>query len=447
MNKFIDWDYFKDGDTVVVGLSGGADSIALTHMLKFQDKKQISIIACHLNHNLRQEESLRDSNFVKEICKKWNIKLVLQEVDLKKIAQKTGKGLEECGRDCRYALFEKVRKEYNANYIATAHTLSDNLETILFNMSRGCGLNGLCGIPVVRGRIIRPILSLTRKDIEKYCSDNGLDYVIDSTNLELDYTRNKIRHIVIPQLKNINPNIEGNVNRLVNNIKEDLDFIKLEVKKQYELFKICNDSLNLSQFDKLHDCIKKRIIIMFLSNNDLEVNNKYIYNILNIINNSCGKFNISKNKFIVFKDNILKINICNDNDAKQVDKPLEDGIFQSNTGIQYKVQTLEIYPYKIFNKIYKNMFDISIDCGKIFGSIVIRSRSPKDKIKLSDKVHTKSLKKIYQEKKIDREYRKRLFIISDDVGVIAVEGIGIASRVQCDDTTKKAIRITSLQKK
>ena len=444
MENIIDLSFFNDNDTVVVGLSGGADSVALTHMLKFQNEKNINVIACHLNHNLRGQESIRDCNFVKDICDKWSIKLIVEEVNLKELSLKTGKGLEECGRDCRYDLFERVRVKYNAQYIATAHTLSDNLETILFNMSRGCGLNGLCGIPAIRGNIVRPILNLTRNDIEDYCKQNNLEYVTDSTNLTLDYTRNKIRHIVIPELRNINSNLEGNISRLVSNIKEDLDFIESQAIKQYELCRLENNSLNLSDFLNLHKSIQKRIILMFLSNNNLEISEKYVSSILLMIYNKCGKFNIAKNKFIVFKDNVLFLNIIDDKEIKQVHQTLKDGVFESNTGISYKINTLDTYTFKSFNKIYKNMFDISIDCGKIIGSVIIRNRLPKDEIKLSDKVPTKSLKKIYQEKHIDKEYRKKLFVLSDDIGVIAVEGIGVASRVKCDENTKTAIRITQI---
>lgn len=444
MGNVIDLSFFNDNDTVVVGLSGGADSVALTHMLKFQKEKNINVIACHLNHNLRGQESIRDCNFVKDICNKWHIQLIVEEVNLKELSLKTGKGLEECGRDCRYDLFERVRAQYNAQYIATAHTLSDNLETILFNMSRGCGLNGLCGIPTTRGKIVRPILNLTRNDIEDYCKKNNLEYVVDSTNLTLDYTRNKIRHIIIPELRNINSNLEGNVSRLVKSIKEDLDFIESETIKQYELCRFKNNSLNLSNFFNLHKSIQKRIILMFLSNNNLEISEKYVSSILSIIYSKYGKFNIAKNKFIVFKDNILSLNIVDDKQIKQVYQSLEDGVFESNTGINYKINTLDTYTFKSFNKIYKNMFDISIDCGKIIGSVIIRNRLPKDEIKLSDKVPTKSLKKIYQEKHIDKEYRKKLFVLSDDMGVIAVEGIGVAHRVKCDENTKTAIRITQI---
>lgn len=444
MNNIIDLSHFKDKDIVIVGLSGGADSVALTHMLKFQDKKDITVIACHLNHNLRGNESIRDRDFVKKICKQWEIQLIVEEVDLKKLSMETGKGLEECGRDCRYNFFERVREKYNARYIATAHTLSDNLETILFNMSRGCGLNGLCGIPVIRGNIVRPILSLTRNDIENYCKNNNLEYVTDSTNLTLDYTRNKIRHIVIPQLKDINSNLEGNVSRLVSSIKEDLDFIDLEVNEKYNSFKNNDKSLNLNDFNKLHKSIQKRIIIKFLDNNNLDISEKYISNILSIIYSNGGKFNISKNKFIVFNDNVLSLNILENKQLKQIHEILKDGVFESNTGVNYKIKTLETYTSKTFNKIYKNVFDIFIDCGKIFGSVIIRDRLPKDEIKLSNKVPTKSLKKIYQEKNIDKDYRKKLFVLSDDVGVIAVEGIGVSERVQCDENTKTVIRIKQI---
>lgn len=445
MNKKVDLSFFQDGDTVIIGLSGGADSVALTHMLHTQNSVDIKIIACHLNHNLRGNESLRDLNFVKNLCKKWQIELVAKSVNLEEIAKIKSKGLEECGRECRYALFDELKNKYGAKYIATAHTLSDNIETVIFNMTRGSGLKGICGIPKNRDDIVRPVLNFTTNEIREYCKINNLEYVTDSSNLTLDYTRNKIRHSIIPKLKEINENLEGNFSRLICNLQEDMTFLEKIADDEYKKRKINKDKIYIDSFCDIDTCIKKRIIINFLKDNNLQVNEKYILNILSIIDTG-GKFNIAKNLFIICDKNVLSIEKTVKKTLKTINMPLTDGDFKSNTDEIYKIQNLEINNFQTFNKIYKNVFDIWIDCGKIIGSITIRERLPKDEIKLSEKSKTKTLKNIFQEKNIDKQRRKELFVLADEEGVIAIEDIGVSYRVKCDDDTKKAIRITKVLK-
>lgn len=146
----------EDTDKIVVGLSGGADSVALVHYLKFVLK--YTVVACHVNHNLRGDESERDMQFVKRLCKKWDIPLVVESVDITAIAQQNRLSLEQAGRQVRYGAFDRCAQKHMANKIATAHTLSDNAETMLYNLTRGTGLKGLCGIPIKRGNIVRPLL-------------------------------------------------------------------------------------------------------------------------------------------------------------------------------------------------------------------------------------------------------------------------------------------------
>lgn len=204
---------------VIVGLSGGADSSFLLSVIG-EVFPELDVAAAHLDHMIRGDEAKRDRDFCRELCKGLGVRFFEGEADIYAIAEKEGKSAEEAGRDERYAFFRKCRKELAKELgakeeeilVATAHNADDNLETVIFNLTRGAGLRGLCGIPPVRdGYIIRPMLALTSDEIRDHCRREGISYVVDSTNLEDGYTRNRIRHNVIPELKKINPSVAETV--------------------------------------------------------------------------------------------------------------------------------------------------------------------------------------------------------------------------------------------
>ena len=196
----------KRGEKVIVTCSGGADSIFLLHIL---NKLGFECVVAHCNFHLRGEESDRDENFVREFCKKENLTLLVEHFDTKKYAAENKLSIEMAARELRYTWFEKVREKHNAQSIAVAHHSDDSIETILLNMLRGTGLRGICGIRPRNEFVVRPLLCVNRKEIEDYLSEQGISYITDSTNLENEYTRNKIRNIVMPILREINPQIDS----------------------------------------------------------------------------------------------------------------------------------------------------------------------------------------------------------------------------------------------
>ena len=196
----------KRGEKVVVACSGGADSIFLLHIV---DKLGFDCVVAHCNFHLRGEESDRDEKFVREFCEKENLMLLVEHFDTKKYAADNKLSIEMAARELRYTWFEKVRTEYNAQAIAVAHHSDDSIETILLNLLRGTGLKGICGIRPKNGFIVRPLLCINRAEIELYLKENNIQYITDSTNLENEYTRNKIRNIVMPILRDINPQIDS----------------------------------------------------------------------------------------------------------------------------------------------------------------------------------------------------------------------------------------------
>ena len=194
------YNMIEKGDKIVIGVSGGADSVCLTDILnKVKKEIEIEIILVHINHNIRGEEAKRDENFVIELGKKYNNLVRVFSYDVEKLAKERSLTVEEMGRKLRYEAFNSVALEKGK--IAVAHNLNDNCETMIMRFFRGTGIKGLGGISAKRENIIRPLIELSREEIERYCLENNLDYCEDSTNSVEKYTRNKIRLNLIPMIK------------------------------------------------------------------------------------------------------------------------------------------------------------------------------------------------------------------------------------------------------
>ena len=227
----------ETGDILVLGVSGGPDSITMLDiLLKIKQAKQISFdfVVAHVNHMIR-EEAKEDEEYVKNYCIKNDIQFYTKSIDVQKIANTNKISTEEAGRDVRYAFFNEVLEKMHGTKIAIAHNKNDKVETIIMNALRGCGLPGLKGIEPVREQYIRPLIECERKEIEDYCEENHIEPRMDKTNFENIYTRNKIRNIVIPYIQQeFNPNIIETMDRLSNLVTEQESYIQKQVEKVYE---------------------------------------------------------------------------------------------------------------------------------------------------------------------------------------------------------------------
>lgn len=269
LNTIKKYNLIKDGDQVVVGVSGGPDSISLLDILnKLKNEKKLNfeIICVHINHQIR-EEANDDELFVQNYCKKNQIKFYCKRIDVIKYANNNKIGLEEAGRILRYDFFEVIMQKEKANKIAIAHNKNDKAETIIMNIIRGTGISGLKGIePIREGKYIRPLIECARDEIEEYCIQNNLNPRIDKTNFENDCTRNKVRNIVLPYIKKeFNYNIIETMNRLSEVATETEDYLNNKTEQKYNQIKIEEKNnliiLNLKEFNKCDILIRKRLII------------------------------------------------------------------------------------------------------------------------------------------------------------------------------------------
>lgn len=215
-----------DSGRVVIGFSGGADSTALAHWTMAQIGRE-RILLAHVNHCLRGEESEGDQAFAENFARSHGLAIQVCRKDVGALARKRRQGLEECGRQVRYSFFAQLAPG-EKDRVLTAHNGDDNVETILLNLCRGTGPDGLCGIPRSRGKILRPLLGVTREEIEKYCQANGLDYVTDSTNFSEDYARNRLRLQVIPVLRSLNPRVAQLAGQAAALLSQDRDYLREE---------------------------------------------------------------------------------------------------------------------------------------------------------------------------------------------------------------------------
>ena len=412
----------EKGDVITVALSGGADSIALLFsLLSLKDELGITVKAAHLNHMIRGEEAERDQKFVEEICLKNGIELICESQDVPAVSEANHLSLETAARKVRYDFFERVSE----GKVATAHTASDNLETVLYNLARGTSIKGLCGIPAKRGIFIRPLLFCTREDIENYCKENDLSFVTDSTNLSNDYTRNKIRHNIIPKLKEINSAVENNAIKTAVSLKEDCEF--LENKANEFVFKnLDDDALNILDFENVSPAIAKRAIKIFVENysSDISLDNNHINDIYLACLSGKGKISVCFSFFAVVNNGKLYV--------------------EDENEIKFSTFSVSFTEKMVSEEKVNNLFlNNAIDCDKIKGQIVIRTKQTGDSIRLRNRGCTKTLKKLFTEYKVPLEKRENLPVLSDDQGVVWVYGLGVAERCAVKSSTKKIILVNA----
>ena len=312
------YNLIQDGDRVVVGVSGGPDSISLLDILKRIKNAKLfdfEIICVHINHQIR-EEATDDEFFVQVYCEKNQIKFYCKRIDVIKYANNNKIGLEEAGRNLRYEFFDEIMQKENANKIAIAHNKNDKVETIIMNIIRGTGISGLKGIePIREEKYIRPLLECNRDEIEEYCRQNNLNPRIDKTNFENDCTRNKIRNIVLPYIKKeFNYNIIETMNRLSEVATETENYLNKETSKKYNQIKIEEKkdfiTLNLKEFNELDSLLRKRLLIYTIAKvlgNTQNIEKINIEDIIKLCERNIGNKYLKPNKNIKILVNKGKI--------------------------------------------------------------------------------------------------------------------------------------------
>lgn len=448
INKY---NLLEEGDKVVLGLSGGPDSVCLLHILKqLENEYKISIYAAHLNHQIRGIEAQKDAMYISNLCDSLGIKFFVKSIDVPKYCKENGLSLEEGARKLRYEMFYEIKQKTNSNKIAVGHNLNDQVETILMRMMRGTGLQGLKGIEHKRDdTIIRPILDIDRRDIEVYCEENNLNPRIDSTNLESIYTRNKIRLELIPYMKdNFNENIIEAISRMGNNMKSDSDYIEQEALTKFkEVSKINEDTieLDLELYSNMHISIKSRIIrnaIKYILGDTNFIDQKHIEDVFELENESKidKHLVLPRGVFVYRKKNTILITnkeIIHEEIEFSYKLPKEGIVKIKELGICVETNVISIERFKSM-KVDKSAK--GFDFEKFKGGIVVRSRKSGDKIKLTG--GSKKIKDLLIDLKIPKEERCKIPLIADEQSIACVGNYRSSENYKIDMNTKEVLKIT-----
>lgn len=428
------------GDSILIALSGGPDSVALFVIL-FELKRllQVNLLAAHLNHSLRSRDSEEDQIFVENLCKKFSIPFYYKKVDVKKYAQEKKIGIEEAGRTLRYQFFEELMDKLNFQKIATGHTLDDAVETFFFNLVRGAGISGLTSIPIKRDKIIRPILCLSKKEILEYLKLKKIKFRIDKTNLQDGYSRNYIRNKIIPKLRKINPNLLETIGRTIEQLTQIENLILSNFEKYKNVIELQHNCIIvrtehnylLSDFIFI-ELLKRKIIDVF----GISLSYENIQQILNLIKLEKGKLTKLPQKLIAIKES-NSIYIVKKDDVKNVYQKVIIGEEVNINGLNFLAEEVKLNEVE-FSRDKTIEY---IDAEKISGELILRNWKEGDKL-LPIGFHAyKKVSDILTDEKIPAYIKKKILVLCDEREIIWILGVRSSEKYKINENTKKVIKL------
>ena len=432
----------KKGDSVVLGVSGGADSICMLKILsELQDKLELSLYVLHINHMIRGAEADADAEFVEQTCIKFKVPRRVIHVNVPEIAKQQGMSVEEAGRYVRYDEFSKYAYEVGATKIAVAHNSNDNAETVLMNLARGTGIKGLGGIAPKREmedangnvvEIIRPLLCLTRNEIEDYLKASGIEYRNDSTNDSTDYTRNRIRLEIMPLLENINDNAMQNITNASKELANTSEYIDKDVDEAYEQF-VSEDKgkLFLSERAFVSDPIVLtgviRKMIENLAGKLKDITRIHVGDVVSLSEKQVGK-KVDLPYSIVAEREYDGISLkCVTDRSKLPEDNREIVISFEEDGFGLDdIEELTYTKWLNYDKI---------------DDVVVRTRQKGDYIVINEDGDKKPLKKYFIDEKIPRRERDKTLLVADGDHILWVVGHRISEAVKVTPDTKKVMKV------
>jgi len=438
------------GERIVAAVSGGADSMAMLHILRqLSNQLSFDLYAAHLNHNLRGDDAKRDAELVDCTCREWVIPLFFDSIEVKDMSKNLRISEEEAGRKARYAFFDKVLAETNGDKLALAHHQGDRVETILHNIIRGTGIKGLQGINYVRnGFIIRPLLDVSKEEILRYCKDNKVNYREDMTNFDQGYTRNRIRHGLIPYIRDhFNPAIEDALLRLSCVSKEEDDFLENHcgniMTKHFEFSK-GKGNISLDFFLSQHVAVKRRLLRLAIQklNHDLScIELFHIDSIISMLEDSRHNSAIHlSNNIRAGKDyGFAWVSVASE--SKPIERyeyalEIPGEIFIPEFGVVITAALIDD------RKISYGKNPVYIDADALQGSLVVRNRKKGDRFKPLGMNAYKKLKNYFIDKKISREQRDYIPLVQDESGIIWVVGHEINEDFKITKNTQRILRLS-----
>lgn len=415
-------------EQIIVGVSGGADSVCLLYFLCSLVKKlKIKLLAIHVNHGIRGKEADEDEEYVRQLCEKLNVPFFPYHISLYDEAKKRAMTEEEAGRAARYEIFKNAAAEFNADKIAVAHTMNDSAETILMNLCRGTGINGLSGISPKRENIIRPLIEMSREEIEETLGELGAEFKTDSTNQSFKYTRNRVRLELIPWLKeNMNSSVIKTLSKNASVISEENSYLEGLAQQAYEECLVKDEFLRLrcERLEALDGVILKRVLRIAMRNFNKglhDIGNDHIEKTAELLNMQTGKkislpdslyAQRTSDSVIIFKQEKKHKGFC-------YYIEINSALLIEETG-QY-ITLCEKRNTSFKN--CKNTYTIYLDCDKIKNKLFVRTRKTGDKIHLKGMNEYKKIKNLFIDMKIPSVKRDMLPLLADENEIISVIGL------------------------
>ena len=445
----------EKNDGIVVGVSGGADSVCLLLCLSELRKHfNLKLKAVHINHMIRGEEADRDQSFVEELCRELGVDEISVRINVPQLAKEKHLTEEEAGRNARYQTFKEVMEDSGFQKIAVAHNSDDLAETVIFNMARGSSIKGIAGIPVRRDCIIRPLLGVIRSEIEEYLKERGRSFVTDSTNLLDDYSRNSIRHTVIPALNKLNDRAVDHIAAAAEDVAEIYEMIcdmadTAEIHFEEDRVKIATKSL-----EGLRGPVRREVYLRALEH--LAGKRKDIGSVhLDSIDGLRSKENGSAADLpygITAVKSYEKLIISGIGAGKKAEKEAEekkdlfveisgDGIYYTDNG-EIQVKTMD---YSLGTEIPSGDLVKMIDKDKVSGKMLLRYPRQEDRVKISAAGY-KKLGRLFTDLKVEREDRKTAPVLADDNEIIWVIGRRLSEAFKVDSSTKSVYLLEYIQK-
>jgi tRNA(Ile)-lysidine synthase len=435
-------------ETVVVCVSGGVDSAVLLHVLsKLTDEYSLKLVVAHLNHNLRAKESSRDLNFVRTLAKGLGLKFAgktLRAGELKK----AGRSVQEAAREKRYAFFEETAVKFGATKIALGHTEDDQAETVLMRLLKGSSLTGLTGIPAVRGRFIRPLIEVSRAEIEDYAQKAGIKHVLDSSNLKDKYLRNDIRLNLIPYLmKNYNPNIVETLARTASVLRADDDYLE-QVARTVAPSLVLEERkggvvLERGKLAALHEALSSRVFLFAaeLLGKRAEISSTHIKSFIKIIKGEKPNATADLPGVRIARE-YGRVIVSLPEDRKPVffkaTLKVPGSTVVRGAGAVFKATLLKKGPSSLAGGEKTAYFDLD----EIEGPVTIRQIAPGDKMAPFGMKGTKKLKDIFIEKKVPRPLRAKVPVLSTGRGILWAAGV---RRSELCKVKKGTVRVLKLE--
>lgn len=446
------WHMLESEDCVIVGVSGGADSLCLLFvLLELQKETPFRIIACHVNHGLRGEEADADEAYVKQICAEYEIPYVSCWENVELIAKKRKQSTEEAGREVRRAFFEKVLLEYGGTKIALAHHKNDNVETFFLNLARGSGLKGLCGIHPVKDNVIRPLLCVERSEIESYLKERNINFCEDKTNASDAYTRNRIRNHVIPYMKSeVNAQVVSHIDetteylRQVQNFLEEqteMFFAQCVVKKEEEYLVLEEVYKNIPS--ALQPLILRKVLSQ-LAGREKDLEAVHVKSLQELFAKQTGR-KVDLPYQMVGRRSYQGIELCKKKEEKlDLSEVIFDWKTESEKTFYFQGKKLVC---RVFEKTSETVKPLEksgkvwFDCDIMKNGLSFRTRRPGDYITIHSDGSKQKLKSYFINEKIPRQERDKILLIADGSHLLWIVGHRVNCVYEVSENTKRILEI------